>query len=216
MSKETPLLLKPYLVAKTIAGLKTETRRVIRPDWSRCLDLDDPDDAAQAVKGNPYGQPGDVLWVRETWKHEFIRPHVDYHAAGVVYQADGAGINFDTKDRAERDWLNKAMRHGDAWRPNIFMPRRYCRLTLTIKSVAVERLHEITTAAIVAEGFDVPAVDYTVPDDPRALEYERDGFARQTFQESWDKINGGRGFPWKENPHVFVVKFEVRECLVHT
>jgi hypothetical protein len=216
MGKEYPLLLKPFLALKAATGIKTETRRVIKPEWSRCLDLDDPDDIVKAIAGNPYGQPGGILWVRETWRHDFINVHQGYTAVGISYKAGGCGINMDLREQDHRDRAKREMKHGSAWRPNIFMPRYYCRTTLRIKEVLVEKVRDIRTTAIIAEGLEIPDVDYTVPDDPRTLDYERDCYAYDLFGKTWDEINASRGFPWKDNPHVFVVKFEVHETAVHT
>ena len=212
MAKERPLLMKPFLVIKTAEGIKTETRRVVTSEWSRCLDLDDPEDVAQAIVVNPCGRPGDLLWVWETLRYDFI--HIlDASTAGIgiSFKAGGYGINLDLRGRRKVLLAQKGEKHGDSWRPSIFMPKHYCRLRLKVKEVRVERLHKITTDEVIAEGFEVPDVDYTVPDFPWTLDWERDCYARELFAKEWTKINKARGYGWETNPHVFVVKFEVQE-----
>jgi hypothetical protein len=77
----------------------------------------------------PYGAPGDLLWVRETWG-----------GAGTIYYKASGDMP---------DWLAKA---GYKWRPSIFMPRWASRITLRITDVRVERLEEITEEDAIAEG----------------------------------------------------------------
>ncbi len=60
----------------------------------------------------PYGQPGDRLWVRETW----------------CLRADGYGY------RADQDRTNAPRR----WGTSTSMPRAACRITLEITRVRVE------------------------------------------------------------------------------
>lgn len=74
----------------------------------------------------PYGQPGDRLWVRETWNGT--------QGEGLAYKAT----------EPEMD--------GEPWRSPIHMPRRFSRITLEITGVRVERLREITETDARAEG----------------------------------------------------------------
>lgn len=79
----------------------------------------------------PRSQPGDTLWVRETW---YAPPKPLNDCLG--YAADGDHPHGVTYRR----------------RPSIFMPRAASRLTLRITKVRVERLHEISEADAMAEG----------------------------------------------------------------
>jgi hypothetical protein len=79
----------------------------------------------------PYGQPGDRLWVRETWK-----PHPDpVNNSPIIYKATDGGCWPDLP-----------------WRPSIHMPRWASRITLEIADIRVERLHDISVADCIAEG----------------------------------------------------------------
>jgi hypothetical protein len=149
--KERPILFSGPMVRAISEGRKTQTRRVIKPQ---------PDDTHEGKPywhvggfrtswigreskephwGNnwlkcPYGNPGDRLWVRETWRNY---PYAGNDgAAGLVY-------------RATNDCLPKGQ-----WKPSIHMPRWASRITLEIKRVWVERLQEISEADCVKEGFD--------------------------------------------------------------
>ena len=76
----------------------------------------------------PYGQPGDRLWVRETWAHvgDEFEGHCEYAATCEV--------------------------SGIKWKPSIHMFRNDSRLTLEITDVRAERLQEISEEDAKAEG----------------------------------------------------------------
>lgn len=76
----------------------------------------------------PYGEPGDILWVRETWA-----PARGVVAPGYLYKSI--------------DNLNDVK-----WKPSIHMPRKAARIFLKVKDVRVERLQDITGEDAQAEG----------------------------------------------------------------
>ena len=170
--KERPILFSGEMVRAILDGRKTQTRRVVKPQ---------PPPLGGFVK-NPYGQPGDRLWVRETWALD----------DKYYYRADGA-----VGDRCGK------------WKPSIHMPRAASRITLEITGVRVERLQEITISDIYAEGAitdewlewrdDVSGVG--MPAGSR-IENERD-----VWEKLWDSING-KTYPWKSNPWVWVIEFK--------
>ena len=190
--KERPIISSAPMVRAILAGTKTQTRRVVRlragesaheggdgrlhavanTTWGCCV---------ERVIQCPYGVPGDLLWVRETWA---TTEQAGDHSADrvVVYRA------------TDPDWETM---EGWQWRPSIFMPRWASRLTLRITSVRVERVQEIPEADARAEGFkDVVG------------KYARGDEARIWFAELWDIINAARGFGWDTNPWVWVIGFE--------
>lgn len=65
----------------------------------------------------PY-QPGDMIYVRETWNRDPFR----YNR--FIYKADGYGPD-------------------KTWRPSIHMPRQAARIFLRVTNVRVERLQDI-------------------------------------------------------------------------
>lgn len=190
--KEKPILFKPELVKAILDGKKTQTRRIIKPQPF------DPDkDYGKYFKelpeqwNCPYGKVGDVLWVRETWGlreknngvHTFQEP---------VYKADWLDIQhirvFEsvTVDGEQTEITQK-------WKPSIHMPRKYCRLRLKTTDIKVERLQDITTEGILAEGVGNPSKS-----DKRLLDM---------WIHLWDSINAKRGFPWESNPWLWVLKW---------
>jgi hypothetical protein len=141
----------------------------------------------------PYGVPGDRLWVKETYGSLLEDSRTDSEC--IVYRAD-----------EEID--------GMVWSPSMFMPRRYSRLTLTIKSVRVERVQDISEADAKAEGISVlPLQDES---DPSAWYQSEPGVhqgrsARASYAMLWDSINAKRGYSWESNPWAWVIEFERQE-----
>lgn len=91
----------------------------------------------------PFGQPGDRLWVRETWGDgSAFYPH-----SPVLYGADEpADLGASCRNQAEADRAQgrehrvlEGCRCHFRWRPSIHMPRTASRLSLEVLSVRVER-----------------------------------------------------------------------------
>ena len=192
---EHPILFSTPMVKSILEGRKTQTRRVIKPQREKFRIGFQPntwfygagDDGVidvDGVIGCPYGQPGDHLWIRETWQR-------CPECGRVVYQASS---NQNGKVCPNCDeWLGP-------WKPSIHMFREYSRLTLEVVRVRVERLHEISEEDIRAEGTPTP--------NPPPNKWMDDSKWRATFSNLWDSINEKRGFGWGRNPWVWVVEFK--------
>ena len=126
-AKDKPILFAGWKVRAIYNGA-TQTRRPIANKWLRCLCL--PDDIEDVIAQAPY-QPGDMLWVRETW----IGDNNRYH-----YRA--------TQDVAH--WK---------WKPSIHMPRKAARLFLEVTGVRVQRIQDISREDCHAEGLDEDQLD---------------------------------------------------------
>jgi len=188
--KERPIIFSGPMVRAILNGSKTQTRRVAKltangyvkePGGHRRWHTADFD-ARLACR---YGQPGDRLWVRETWRHI---------EGGAVY--DAAGGLMDSHDpetiyRADRPHF------PGPWRPAIHMPRWASRIALEVTGVRVERLHEISEADAIAEGVN------------NSLHLPGGRFARENFAHLWWTINGDGS--WDANPWVWVVDFRRTE-----
>lgn len=85
-------------------------------------------------------QPGDILWVRETWQTK--------RGGGYLYKADTIG-SFDLFMTPEGRVVNYI-----PWRPSIHMPREAARIFLRVTGVRVERLQKITYDEAIREGAD--------------------------------------------------------------
>ena len=135
--KERPILFSGEDVRAILDGRKTQWREVVKPQpepvsfgWRfGGRDIGEKVWPLDAPKLCPYGQPGDRLWVRETWG---VNPC--YNGDEILYRASG---------------------HGSAiirWRRSSHMPRWASRINLEVTGVRVERLCSISEADALAEG----------------------------------------------------------------
>ncbi len=140
--RERPILFSAPMVRAILEGRKTQTRRVVKltdsghvkePRGHRRWHPADPD----VVLGCPYGQPGDRLWVRETW-----RPAAEFLSECV-----------GPKDIRYAATVSEAERATSKWRSPIFMPRWASRITLELTEVRIERLNAISLEDAAAEGW---------------------------------------------------------------
>lgn len=180
----------------------------------------------------PYGQPGDRLWVRETWKpgawRDDGRIAIDYKASPELTQTPWVRIPNDVMDKKFNNlwhsWSNEAEEAGLVadddgyylwepgqsplkWRPSIFMPRWASRITLEIVSVRVEKLQDISGKECYLEGIDGSFLAYEEASPAQLLELATNQI-RDKFSLLWNSINEKRGFGWDVNPWVWVIEFQ--------
>lgn len=150
----------------------------------------------------PYGQPGDILWLRETYfntgSNEYLNKETNLP---YCYQAD-------VKDSDASFVKEKMAEYGWKYKPCIHMPKEACRIFLLLKEVKVERLHYITEEEAKAEGVQF----YGANGDKENWRYY--GFdllkahsAKKSFESLWQSINEADS--WQQNPFVWVLKYEV-------
>ena len=222
--KERPILFSAPMVRALLAGSKTQTRRVVKPQPTGFVGgpgvtLCDRSPAPLVPMNDfagtcgqeiicPYGQPGDRLWVRETWQGPLLQEFeldadADWHYASHIHQyqnSEHCEYAADGGPKPEYTDADDVMRQG--WRPSIHMPRWASRITLEVTGVRVERLQDICFAAAAAEG-----LHYT---SERLDRWSADGVSwhgtpQQAYRALWEQINGPGS--WEENPWVWVVKF---------
>jgi hypothetical protein len=215
--KLRPILFSTPMVMALLAGRKKQTRRIVKlpkwstQDWEDFTAIDDyvsiicESSGCEAEIDCPYGQPGDVLWVRESLQI-FKRPglyEAYRYADGEVRVWEHERPEYDEGATVKIDW-SKVKKT-----PSIHVPKKYCRLFLQIKSVRVERLQDITEADAIAEGIE--QVDTDRGGAPIWKNYEGKGIhiwmsPVNSYQSLWEKINGPES--WEVNPWVWVVEFE--------
>ena len=202
---EHPMLFKGDLVRAILDGRKTVTRRFVKPSWWRCLDPEDEGDRKQAASMCPYGQAGDRIWVRESFRLDAEYNYVCPTAACEHSQGE-YGYKPAVKYIADGEACGGAILWGGG-RPSIHMPRWASRIDLEIVSVRAERVQDIDEADAEREG--VEASEYWDPDGCIDVPPVHVMLSpRETFAALWDSINGKRhGASWADNPWVWVIEF---------
>lgn len=192
-----PILFNTEMVRAILDGRKTVTRRVVMPKHLRVLDShyhkehpEVPDKTLLEKLCLPPYQPGDILWVRETW----CKAHGHY-----LYRAfPGIGMEPERQDAAMREM-------GLKWHPSIHMPKEAARLFLRVTDVRVERLQDIDDDGAKAEGANYQ--------DGKNVGWEEKmrRTAIDRFAEIWDntiKLADLTLYGWEANPWVWVIEFE--------
>ena len=201
--KERPIIFSTDMVLAILEGRKTQTRRIIKPQpldhqlpISRGITLDgsqnevwllqrEKSTKVDAIKC-PYGQPGNLLWVRETFL-SLLPEHIT--SAPFVYKANA----WVTPDEIREEPIFFGCRYQ--WKPSIYMPKKAARIWLVVTNVRVERVQDITEKNAKDEGSPLEL-------SPCNWHHHYDW-----FKNLWNKINGDES--WKANPWVWVVDFEV-------
>lgn len=208
--KQRGILFSDEMVRAIIDGQKTQTRRVVKPQpsadtvgYSWCISTDRKRNATfipRRTNGDyrnhhqhetgppvrcPYGQPGDLLYVRECWS------------------VPGAVIGSDDPIYKGMTVLYRATDKHHSWRPSIHMPKWAARIWLKVTEVRVERVRLVLERDAEAEGVSACYGDKCgYPAGEVAKAY------RCSFERFWNSINAKRGYSWESNPWVWVVSFE--------
>jgi hypothetical protein len=210
VTKERPIIFSAPMVRAILAGKKTQTRRALRHqiEAPATLRMSGPrqceivNEHGVRIPGFacPYGQPGDRLWVRETWQGPLFDHEQwdDYHANNgrfetpkhCVYAADGGPAP---------EFVNEDDEIVQRWRPSIHMPRWASRITLEIVDVRIERLHDISGPDCWREGIH----EIRNAGDQYG---ELRGSVVEDFRALWESING-RG-SWDDSPWVWALTFK--------
>ncbi|HBI7922171.1 TPA: hypothetical protein K8232_004912 [Escherichia coli] len=183
--KERGMIFNDEMVRAILGGNKTQTRRIVEEKfYGRAV-------AAELLaKHCPYGQPGDRIWVRETYRVHGKATDV----ATLVYRASVRNSWTEQTHRVPVEVCNKPV--SEKWTPSIHMPRWASRILLEITDVRVERLHDMSEADAKAEGA-TPATYKITP--PEAV-------YRVGFGDIWRSIYGQDN--WLSNPWVWVIEFK--------
>ncbi|MFO6991719.1 hypothetical protein P3C81_28230, partial [Pseudomonas aeruginosa] len=220
--KERPILFSGPMVRAILEGRKTVTRRVVTPQPDFLGSMVDPNTPFKTLDAGlharitcPYGQPGDRLWVRETWTDVNMcgAPALAYRADEDIrdlmeepgFLDDRGAFNYDdprVKPYPFACWY--AELDQARWRPSIHMPRWACRILLEITAVRVERLQDISEEQALAEGVRGEPCDH-------ARQACADigcwgDTAKGAFGFLWESLNGEGS--WAENPWVWVVEIK--------
>lgn len=193
-----PILFNTEMVQAILAGRKTQTRRIVKPQPSYLPYTDSKEGHEKTLKnyideGLKNGaikgkyQIGDILWVREKT--------IQNNVSGIYLYGDEGELTA-----AFSPFLYKK-------RPSIHMPKEAARIFLKITNVRCERLQDISEDDAIAEG--------VLRGDPeKAICFKHYGKektylldAKNSFQTLWESINAKK-HPWSLNPWVWVYDFE--------
>lgn len=221
-----PILFHTEMVRAILEGRKSCTRRLVKPqpDGKHTFPLGFVTDSTEKKEVGCFGfgidecggsikyvkppyQPGDILYVRETWERF------------ECWNCDGDERGNCPKE-PKKSVLNKTCGcymyratdeiSGDAkWHPSIHMPKEAARIWLKVTNVRVERLQEC------GEGWciDIEKEGIATPQDP-ILYISDDAFhdaLRMESQKTWDstiKKSDLDRYGWNANPWVWVIEFE--------
>lgn len=204
--KINPILFSTPMVQAILSGQKFQTRRtkglekitnhyfqsMVHHYHGRFTFVENgnfnPTNEDVVVVECPYGQVGDVLWVRETYLKQ----------PKIITQKmldDGADTwpSFDHVADCELGDIEQYKEWGWKVKPSIHMPKEACRLFLKITDIRVEQLQNISRGDAMAEGCPFPNMAKEVS----PVEW---------FKGLWKSINGEDS--WNSNPWVWVISFE--------
>jgi hypothetical protein len=188
------------MIRALLAGQKTQTRRAVKlTDAGYVKEVGGhrrwhPADSNAAL-ASPFGQPGDRLWVRESFWGCDLPGFGDQPC--VVYDDEWHGNEYVPAE--PRPWGRKFGRI-----PSIHMPRDCSRITLEITAVRVERLQDISERDAIAEGCCASGwtPSYSNPDNAGC---DPSNSAADAYADLWESLNGAGS--WAANPWVFVISF---------
>lgn len=217
-----PILFNTEMVRAILDGRKSCTRRIVKPQQlvgllpDKCkngvpeeflkekkfmfkpyCDMTDIELINTAYKA-PY-QPGDILYVRETWER-FECWNCDGDERGNCPKEPKKSV----LDKTCGCYMYRATDEisGDAkWHPSIHMPKEAARIWLKVVDVRVERLQEITPQGAWKEGARCSCL-HPVPDCAGN---------KTTFVNIWNSTIKKADldcYGWDANPWVWVIEFE--------
>ena len=197
-----PILFNTEMVRAILDGRKTVTRRCVKQNVEPILNSpyhkEHPEVSDNQIISKlcmpPY-QPGDILYVRETFKRN-MDGYSGIDFGGYIYKAD---CRSGFKD------------NYNPWHPSIHMPKEAARIFLKVKDVRMERLQDITTDETIKEGIYQSSCNNCnatfgcdiCPDE---------GYDEiNKFVETWDSTIKKKDldrYGWDANPWVWVIEFE--------
>jgi hypothetical protein len=208
-TRERPIIFSGPMVRAILAGAKTQTRRLIKPQPGPDIDPDRLRSCRPMRRelytflGNPDLNPPCEISIRPRW---FVGDRLWVREAFVIgYDVDDSGYlvmtDKDGDELPEKAWYRATESDGFTWMTDegwrteripwksaIHMPRWASRITLEITGVKVERLQALNEWDAFSEG--APACE---------------GSHVAAFAGIWESIHGPGS--WAANPWVWVLTF---------
>lgn len=184
--KSKPIFITSDLIPALLDGRKTCMRRIMKPQPTG--------EYARTFSEIAMYQPGDILYVRETW-HKYIK-RVGKGESCHLAEFYGYKASIANSEDA-----------NEPWKSPVCMPKEAARIWLKVTNVRVERLQEITVDGCHREGINIETSAVT---DGETLNRKHD-FSLEKFETLWDstvKKSDIDRYGWDANPWVFVYEFE--------
>ena len=207
-----PILFNTDMVRAILDGRKTVTRRVVKPQPETFYvngerrDIVNKNEIAFKVmaKGGkdcytfpPY-QPGDIIYVRETW-HKYIKrvgKGEDCHLTEFY------GYKASVKNSEDSN---------TPWKPSIHMPKEAARIWLKVTNVRVERLLRMSHEAARQEGIHYcespDGFTWKADTDMNNCYVTPSGAFEALWNSTINKADIDR-YGFDANPWVWVIEFE--------
>lgn len=237
MSRELPILFNTDMVRAILDGRKTVTRRCVKflnaenPNWTGYVKdglmlyngTNEP-----CIKPCQY-QPGDILYVRETWRvgawdvrNQMIAfDYKDGTCGELTYIHDRELferlVNQSREDarkaKCEYNGVDFIWEKGKSpcrWHPSIHMPKEAARIWLKVTDVRVERLQDMSDDDCEKEGLEnfCKKCSALFSNCNTCL---NDGGIKEDFKELWNstiKKSDLDRYGWDASPWVWVIEFE--------
>jgi len=198
MSREKPILFNTDMVRASLDGRKTVTRRCMKPQPQGYFEVNEEPlyiydtSLGQGQIHSPY-QPGDILYVRETW-HKYTKR---VGTGERCHMADFYGYKASIANSEDAE---------ERWKPSIHMPKEAARIWLKVTDIRVERLQDITEEQAKSEGFEP-----IMSTKGSSFYTSWQGPSVENFKYFWNSTIKKKDLPlygWNANPWVWVIEFE--------
>ena len=232
---ERGMIFNAEMVRAILAGRKTQTRRIMKPQPEPCprgghwwpsnvfKTMLHVEEEMQNGKGGwgglvgdacPFGDVGDRIWVREAYRFPASLDDVSPTGVGEMAVATGyrkpwAPTFYEFTGTFSDGWkgFDTPPKVSDAGklRPSIHMPRWASRILLEITDVRVERLNTISEEDARAEGIIDGGCLNCGEPEPCGCANPEPD-ATDAFAYLWQSIYGQEN--WNANPWVWVISFK--------
>ena len=226
-----PILFNTEMVQAILDRRKTCTRRVVKTRskdacgfyvtknanglYAGVYEYDEDERMFETSLMPPY-QPGDILYVRETWTEE---------CGKYYYRADYDSDYLDPCETLSGGYPASCRNYPGCygctatstrihWHPSIHMPKEAARIWLKVTDIRVERLQDITYNGALREGAKGIRCDHVALGEHGCTDCMNTGWIEPPvveFMQIWDstiKKSDIDRYGWDANPWVWVVEFE--------
>ena len=194
MNRVLPIIFNTNMVQAILDERKTVTRRIIKPSyrqdessfkvfinmgtkerWIEKIDEEEMSFDPPRYVIPPY-QPGDILYVRETWAFQEcnVCKQIDCHKTPDIRCEDKISIEGCYIYYADHPHPERII-----WRPSIHMPKAAARIWIKVTDVQPQRLQDMTLDDFLKEGIILMPEAFNDPENAYMQ-------ARSEFIQLWD------------------------------